>query len=42
MICMEDGKDAVEFFASDIKGKGEIVGMIFDLTVSGAMGAKMQ
>lgn len=40
VICMEDGKDAVEFFASDIKGKGEIVGMIFDLTVSGAMGGK--
>jgi CheY-like chemotaxis protein len=28
------------FFASDIKGKQKIVGMIFDLTVPGGMGGK--
>ncbi|MHC4872879.1 MAG: PAS domain S-box protein [Planctomycetota bacterium] len=40
VVCKENGKDAVGFFASDLKGNQEIVGMIFDLTVPGGMGGK--
>ncbi len=40
VICKKNGKEAVDFFASDIKAKREIVGMIFDLTVPGGMGGK--
>lgn len=40
VVCKDDGKDAVEYFASEIKVKREITGMIFDLTVPGGMGGK--
>jgi PAS domain S-box-containing protein len=38
VICKENGNNAVEFFAAEMKAKREIVGMVFDLTVPGAMG----
>lgn len=40
VICKDNGKDAIEFFANDLLGKCDLVGMIFDLTIPGGMGGK--
>jgi PAS domain S-box-containing protein len=40
VVSKENGKDAIDFFASEIKTNRKIVGMIFDLTVPGGMGGK--
>jgi PAS domain S-box-containing protein len=40
VISKENGKDAIDFFATEIKANRKIVGMIFDLTVPGGMGGK--
>lgn len=40
VVCKENGKDAVEFFAAEIKANRTFAGMIFDLTVPGNMGGK--
>jgi len=40
VIGKENGKDAVDFFLSETKANRKFVGMIFDLTVPGAMGGK--
>jgi CheY-like chemotaxis protein len=40
VISKENGKEAIDFFASETKANRKIAGMIFDLTVPGAMGGK--
>ncbi len=40
VVCKENGKDAIDFFASETKAHRKITGMIFDLTVPGGMGGK--
>lgn len=36
----ENGKDAIDFYASETKANRKITGLIFDLTVPGGMGGK--
>ncbi|MBN2803586.1 MAG: response regulator [Deltaproteobacteria bacterium] len=38
VVQKENGNDAVDFFASEIKANRSLAGMIFDLTVPGYMG----
>lgn len=38
VVCMDNGNDAIEYFATEFKTKRPISGMIFDLTVPGGMG----
>jgi two-component system cell cycle sensor histidine kinase/response regulator CckA len=40
VVCMNDGKEALEFFIKENKAKRIIAGLILDLTVSGGMGGK--
>ena len=40
VVSKENGKDAIDFFASEIKANRKITAMIFDLTVPGGMGGK--
>jgi two-component system cell cycle sensor histidine kinase/response regulator CckA len=40
VVCKENGKDAVDFFTTEIKANRTFAGMIFDLTVPGGMGGK--
>ena len=40
VISKENGKEAIDFFASETKANRKIAGMIFDLTVPGGMGGK--
>jgi two-component system, cell cycle sensor histidine kinase and response regulator CckA len=40
VVCKENGKDAVDFFRSETIENRTYVGMIFDLTVPGAMGGQ--
>ena len=40
VVCTENGKEAVDVFAAEVKSNQRIVGMILDLTVPGAMGGK--
>ena len=40
VISKENGKDAIDFFATENKANRIIAGMIFDLTVPGGMGGK--
>jgi len=39
-VCKENGRQAIDFVASETKANRTIVGMVFDLTVAGAMGGK--
>jgi len=40
VVCMNDGKEALEFFIKEDKAKRTVAGLILDLTVSGGMGGK--
>ncbi len=40
VVCKNNGQEAIDFFVEETKGKLEIIGMIFDLTVPGGMGGK--
>ncbi|MFO7735897.1 MAG: ATP-binding protein, partial [bacterium] len=40
VVCKDNGKDAVDYFASELKENKLLSGMIFDLTVPGNMGGK--
>lgn len=40
VVCKENGTEAVDFFNTEIKSGRTFAGMIFDLTVPGAMGGK--
>jgi len=40
VVSKENGKEAVDFFASETNANRKITGMIFDLTVPGGMGGK--
>ncbi len=40
VVLKENGKDAVDFFTAETKANRAISGMIFDLTIPGAMGGK--
>ncbi|MBN1128672.1 MAG: PAS domain S-box protein [Chitinispirillaceae bacterium] len=40
VVSKQNGKEAVEFFAREIKAERKIAGMIFDLTIPGGMGGK--
>jgi len=40
VIRKENGREAIDFFASETKANRNIAGMIFDLTVPGGMGGK--
>jgi CheY-like chemotaxis protein len=40
VICVKNGADAINAFISSSSRKGEIAGMIFDLTIPGGMGGK--
>jgi CheY-like chemotaxis protein len=39
-ICKKNGKEAVEFYTTELKDKKALSAMIFDLTVAGGMGGK--
>lgn len=40
VVSKENGKDAIDFFATETKANRKITGIIFDLTVPGGMGGK--
>lgn len=40
VVCKENGKEAVDFYAMELRAKRTLSGMIFDLTVPGGMGGK--
>ena len=40
VVCKEDGKSAVDFFASETGASRKMCGLVFDLTVPGGMGGK--
>lgn len=40
VVCKDNGKEAVDFFAAEMRANRKIAGMIFDLTVPGGMGGK--
>ena len=40
VVSKENGKDAIDFYASETKANRKITGMIFDLTVPGGMSGK--
>ncbi len=40
VVCKDNGKDAVDYFASELKENKLLSGMIFDLTVPGNMGGE--
>lgn len=40
VVCKENGKDAVDYVASELKAGRVLSGMVFDLTVPGGMGGK--
>jgi PAS domain S-box-containing protein len=40
VVLKENGKDAVDFFKTEIKANRKLAGMIFDLTIPGGMGGK--
>ncbi len=40
VVLKENGKDAIDFFVTEIKANRKLAGMIFDLTIPGGMGGK--
>jgi len=40
VVLKENGKDAIDFFKTEIKANRKLAGMIFDLTIPGGMGGK--
>jgi len=40
IVLKKNGKNAIDFFAKEVKANRKIAGMIFDLTVPGGMGGK--
>ena len=40
VVSKKNGKDAIDFFATETKANRKITGIIFDLTVPGGMGGK--
>jgi len=40
VVSKENGKDAIDFFATETKANRKISGIIFDLTIPGGMGGK--
>ena len=40
VVLKKNGKDAIEFFAKEMKANRNLAGMIFDLTIPGGMGGK--
>jgi PAS domain S-box-containing protein len=40
VVCTENGKEAIDFFISELEAGRKIEGMIFDLTIPGGIGGK--
>jgi len=40
VVIKTNGKDALDFFETEVKADRKIAGMIFDLTIPGGMGGK--
>jgi CheY-like chemotaxis protein len=40
VVCLANGKDAVDFFVAETGAKRNVTGMLFDLTIPGGMGGK--